>query len=128
LHWPLSLGAVDLVKSLSPLPQLSMTNIMLSIPLGRLHAPNLQQNYILTSIYVYSISFRALRDSSHSASFRIPWTKTTWEEGGSVILTGRSDYFAHVMLYATISLSTKCPRPRINFCLSNNHWRLGAHG
>src|SRR5277367_5924541 len=40
---------------------------------------------------IYRIVFRTLRDSSRSATFRIPWTKTTKEEGASVILTGRDD-------------------------------------
>jgi hypothetical protein len=35
--------------------------------------------------------FRNLRDGSQSASFRIPWTKTTKEEGAAIILTGRND-------------------------------------
>jgi hypothetical protein len=38
-----------------------------------------------------SISFNTFRDGSRSASFRIPWTKTTREEGASIIVTARSD-------------------------------------
>jgi hypothetical protein len=37
------------------------------------------------------VSFRILRDGTYSAHFRIPWTKTTKEEGATVILTGRND-------------------------------------
>ncbi len=43
-----------------------------------------------TNTYL-SVSFRTLRDGSKSASFRIPWTKTTKEMGANVILTARSD-------------------------------------
>ena len=39
----------------------------------------------------YSITFRTLRDGSRSASFHIPWTKTTKEAGAQVILAGRDD-------------------------------------
>jgi len=39
------------------------------------------------SEHVPSITFRRLRDGLHSASFHIPWTKTTKEIGASVILT-----------------------------------------
>jgi hypothetical protein len=39
----------------------------------------------------YSVSFTTLRDGSRSASFHIPWTKTTREEGASVIVTARDD-------------------------------------
>lgn len=38
-----------------------------------------------------NVTFTTLRDRSRSASFRIPWTKTTREDGASVILTGRED-------------------------------------
>src|SRR6202522_1289308 len=38
-----------------------------------------------------SISFNTLRDGSRLVSFRIPWTKTTREEGASVIATARED-------------------------------------
>lgn len=46
--------------------------------------------------YIYlphynSISFITLQDGSRSASFRIPWTKTTREEGASIIVTARND-------------------------------------
>ena len=39
----------------------------------------------------YSVSFTTLRDGSRSASFRIPWTKTTREEGASIVITARDD-------------------------------------
>ena len=38
-----------------------------------------------------SVSFNNFRDGSRSASFRIPWTKTTREEGASIIVTARND-------------------------------------
>lgn len=38
-----------------------------------------------------SISFRTLTGGTSSASIRIPWTKTTKQEGGTIILTSRSD-------------------------------------
>ena len=38
-----------------------------------------------------SVTFRTLRDGTRSASFRVPWTKTTREEGAAIILTARSD-------------------------------------
>lgn len=38
-----------------------------------------------------TVSFRTLRDGTTSASFRIPWTKSSRDLGASVILTGRSD-------------------------------------
>src|SRR5271155_3136823 len=41
--------------------------------------------------YFHSVSFKTLRDGSSSVSFRIPWTKTTREEGASVIVTARND-------------------------------------
>ncbi|KAF8805932.1 hypothetical protein BYT27DRAFT_7224662 [Phlegmacium glaucopus] len=37
------------------------------------------------------ITFKTLQDGSCSASFRIPWTKTTCEDGASVIVTARDD-------------------------------------
>jgi hypothetical protein len=37
------------------------------------------------------VSFCILRDGTHSAHFRVPWTKTTKEEGATVVLTGRND-------------------------------------
>ena len=42
-------------------------------------------------IFFFRISFTTLRDGSRSASFCIPWTKTTREEGASIILTGRTN-------------------------------------
>lgn len=50
----------------------------------------------LTTFYLHShsfhsVSFSNLRDGSCSASFRIPWTKTTREEGASIIVTARDD-------------------------------------
>lgn len=39
----------------------------------------------------YSVSLTNLQDGSRSASFCIPWTKTTHEEGTSVIVTARND-------------------------------------
>jgi hypothetical protein len=38
-----------------------------------------------------SVSFNTLHDGSCSISFRIPWTKTTCEEGASVIATAWKD-------------------------------------
>ena len=38
-----------------------------------------------------SVSFTNLQDGTRSASFCIPWTKTTREEGASVILTACDD-------------------------------------
>jgi len=46
---------------------------------------------MFTKTFIYRIVFRTLRDGSRSATFRIPWTKTTKEGGASVILTGRDD-------------------------------------
>jgi len=37
------------------------------------------------------VSFRELHDGTHSAHFRIPWTKTTKQEGALVTLTARND-------------------------------------
>jgi len=37
------------------------------------------------------VSFRELRDGTHSVHFRIPWTKTTKQEGALVTLTARDD-------------------------------------
>lgn len=37
------------------------------------------------------ISYPELRDGSRSANFRIPWTKTTRDDGATVILTARED-------------------------------------
>ena len=39
----------------------------------------------------HSVSFTTLQDGSRLASFRIPWTKTTREEGASIILTARDN-------------------------------------
>lgn len=47
--------------------------------------------YDLYLSYNYSVSFTVLRDRSRSASFHIPWTKTTREEGASIIVTARDD-------------------------------------
>jgi hypothetical protein len=44
------------------------------------------------SHYFCSVVFTTLRDGSRSASFHIPWTKTTREEGASVIVTARNDH------------------------------------
>ena len=44
-----------------------------------------------------SVSFVTLRDGSRSASFRIPWTKTTREDGASIILTARDDQLCPCM-------------------------------
>jgi hypothetical protein len=38
-----------------------------------------------------SVSFNTLCDGSRSVSFQIPWTKTTREEGASVIATAWKD-------------------------------------
>jgi len=38
-----------------------------------------------------AIRFRTLRDNSSSASIHIPWTKTTKQEGASIIITARAD-------------------------------------
>jgi hypothetical protein len=43
-----------------------------------------------------SFSFRNLPNGSASASIRIPWTKTTKQEGGTIILTSRNDEFCPV--------------------------------
>ena len=42
-------------------------------------------------LMIFRILFSILRDGSRSASFHIPWTKTTHEEGASIVLTARSD-------------------------------------
>jgi hypothetical protein len=56
----------------------------------------LHRTLTVSFTYVFSLTlsrvvFRQLRDGSRSASFHIPWTKTTKEQGASVILTGRND-------------------------------------
>lgn len=38
-----------------------------------------------------TVIFSTLRDGTRSASFHIPWTKTTREDGADIILTARSD-------------------------------------
>jgi hypothetical protein len=43
-----------------------------------------------------SVTFRTLRDGTKSASFRIPWTKTTKEKGAPVTVTERPDGLAGV--------------------------------
>ena len=47
---------------------------------------------VFSQLIIYpSISFNILRGGSRSVSFRIPWTKTTREEGATVIATARED-------------------------------------
>jgi Phage integrase family len=67
----------------------------------------------ILTLHIYRVTFRALRDGSLSASFRIPWTKTTREEGTSVVLTGRKDVLcpcealrAHLLKSHNIPTST----------------------
>jgi len=47
--------------------------------------------YFLLAVFltILRISFRALHDGAHSASFDIPWTKSSKELGATVILTAR---------------------------------------
>ena len=54
--------------------------------------------------------------TTHSASFRVPWTKTTQEEGASVILTGCSDNLCPVMALLTHQnvVNKECP-PDMSF-------------
>ena len=49
---------------------------------------------------------RSNRDTSSSASFRIPWTKTTKEEGATIVLTARDDHL--------------CPLKALSFHFSMN--------
>jgi hypothetical protein len=46
-------------------------------------------SYWLYFLPFFRISFRALRDGTRSASFDIPWTKSTKELGATVIITAR---------------------------------------
>lgn len=48
-------------------------------------------SYFTPSDSSLRVSFRSHRDGARSASFHIPWTKTTREKGASVIVTARSD-------------------------------------
>ena len=57
------------------------------------------------------VSFVTLRDGSRSASFRIPWTKTTREEGASVILTARDDQLCPCAALKN-HLDVNCDAPR----------------
>lgn len=86
-HWSLSLVVVALARPQSAQCPLLILGFMSFAP---------QSMFALTSSFYYSlsccsVSFTNLRDGSRSASFHIPWTKTTREEGASVIVTARSD-------------------------------------
>ncbi|KAF8797559.1 hypothetical protein BYT27DRAFT_7265566 [Phlegmacium glaucopus] len=55
--------------------------------------------------------FRQQRDGSRSASFRIPWTKTTREQGATVILTARPDVLCPVLaLKNHLDINTSIPQ------------------
>ena len=52
-------------------------------------------SYLYVSLlHSFRISFHTLQDGSSSASFHIPWTKTTKELNASVILTAWDASFA----------------------------------
>jgi len=46
-------------------------------------------HYHCLSLLYFRLLFRVLRDGTHSATFNIPWTKTTKELGATVTLTAR---------------------------------------
>ncbi|KAF8889006.1 hypothetical protein BD779DRAFT_1671968 [Infundibulicybe gibba] len=48
------------------------------------------------------IKFSTNPDGSSSASLHLPWTKTTKQEGGSLVLTGRSDHLCPVQALKNI--------------------------
>lgn len=47
--------------------------------------------YFASQLLYFSILFHVLRDGAHSASFVIPWTKSTKELGATVILTAHHE-------------------------------------
>ncbi|KAF8804089.1 hypothetical protein BYT27DRAFT_7225526 [Phlegmacium glaucopus] len=58
-----------------------------------------------------NIEFRQQRDGSRSVSFRIPWTKTTKEQGATVILTARTDILCPISaLKNHLSINTSIPQ------------------
>jgi hypothetical protein len=56
-----------------------------------LYASPLFYLYLPCSNFRHSVKFSQHRGGSRSASFRIPWTKTTKELGATVVLTARND-------------------------------------
>jgi hypothetical protein len=58
-------------------------------------------NPLLHATRAAPMTFHSLPDGSSSASIRIPWTKTTKQEGATIILTSRSDIFCPVAALRT---------------------------
>jgi hypothetical protein len=66
-----------------------------------------------------NVTFTTHRDHSRSASFRIPWTKTTREDGASVILTGREDALCPcAALHNHLTINTDIPPAASLFAFS----------
>jgi hypothetical protein len=55
----------------------------------------LNQEVILDPLYHAThaaiVTFRELPNGTSSASFRVPWTKTTKQDGATIIITSRDD-------------------------------------
>jgi len=57
-----------------------------------------------------TITFQSLTNGSSSASIRIPWTKTTKQDGATIILTARSDFLCPVAaLRAHLNINCNAP-------------------
>ena len=72
-----------------------------------------------------SVSFNTFRDGSRSASFHIPWTKTTNKEGASIIVTACNDEICPCMALRN-HLNTNRDVPStlslFTFITANGHW------
>ena len=80
----------------------------------------------LYSSYYCSVVFSNLRDGSRSASFRIPWTKTTREEGASVILTARNDQLCPCQAlhnHLAVNKDVTGTSSLFAYTTANGHWQ-----
>ena len=87
----LSLGAIVWAKPPSLLLQHLIRNIMYCTLLCMFMFLSLYTVHHTSNFFNFRISFCVLHDGAHSASFIIPWTKSTKELGATVILTAHRD-------------------------------------
>ncbi|RXW16081.1 hypothetical protein EST38_g9773 [Candolleomyces aberdarensis] len=72
-----------------------------------------------------SVAFKVSREGVSSASFSIPWTKTTRESGATVVLTARHDALCPVAAlrnHISVNASVDADAPMFAFVLGPGSW------
>jgi len=84
-------------------------------------------SFYVSPLHSFRISFHTLQDGSSSASFHIPWTKTTKELGASVILTAQDDILCPVTAlknHLAVNSSTNCSAPLFTYTTASSQSKI----